>query len=72
MKIERAVKIVEKLVSNGIDARLYKGYSGRCMFGAETDGVVVDSAYNMSEAKRVARGLATARTDSLGRGVIFY
>lgn len=42
MKLEHARAIEDAAGSIGLDVELYEGYSGRCMYGEETTGVVGD------------------------------
>jgi len=64
----QATKMVKRInASAGEDvARVYEGYSGRCMYGDTTTGVVApDWALPKGASKRW-------RQDSMGLGTIIY
>lgn len=65
-----ALQLMEEIATE-VDGKVYRGYSGRGMFGAQCYGVACDDAINAVEAAR-RRGLGGARVDQLGRGYIAY
>jgi len=68
MKLEKAIDLVDQLNDEGFDAELYKGYSGRGMFGRETVGVSTD-AHPQDAAKITGEDF---RSDNLGLNYILY
>lgn len=73
MTPQKAKKLITLLEENGFDAKLYEGYSGRCMFGATTTGVTTDcSPFTFKESFRRYRSYSDLRFDNMGRGFIYY
>jgi len=72
MELKTAERIVRKLNTINISAQVFPEYSGRCMYGRTTVGVVIDKAYLANDAELCCPILKTSRTDSLGLGMIFY
>ena len=88
MKKEVAEYIVECCQEEGIEAVIYEGYSGRGMYGKQTEGVQVDGSIvdvltavlkwlpDTGEAERISSLMVidgeNLRQDSLGKGIIIY
>lgn len=72
MKLEHAEVILDFLQSQGTEASVYEGYSGRGMFRAETAGVVTRSATDVEDAMDVLGINDSQRHDSLGLSVVVY
>ena len=72
MKLEHAQQIVEYLEDEGTEARLYKGYSGRAMYGRETSGVVSASVGDITYAMGALGIKERIQTDSMGLDIIAY
>jgi hypothetical protein len=72
MKIEHAKQIVEFLESEGTEASLYEGYSGRFMYGKETAGVVTKSLGDVAYALGALGIRVKPKTDSMGLDIIAY
>ena len=87
MKLEEAQFIVDACEENGLDASLREAYSGRCMYGSTTAGVVVQGGVAsiipclMQQARELAATDSAdeipdfydeIRTDSMGLGTIIY
>jgi hypothetical protein len=72
MKIENARKIVNYLNLMEFEARLNESYSGRCMYGAFTAGVTVQSVGHVEMAMQALNIDDYQRTDSMGRDTIVY
>ena len=58
----QAKRVIKRLENKGGEARIYEGYSGRCMYGRQTFGVVTD---------HIPRPCKW-RTDNLGLDYILY
>lgn len=43
MKLRHAERIIEWCEDNDLEARIYEGYSGKFMYGAETTAIIVKS-----------------------------
>lgn len=84
MELELAKKLVELLEDSGEEASLYEEYSGRCMYGRTTAGVV---CHGMGDILKVVienadqfveddypmhDTVGTFRTDSMGMSTIVY
>lgn len=72
MTKSKAENAVKKLQAAGIDSRMYPGYSGRGMNGAETFGVVVRVDWTRALAEQTCPGLRKCHHDQLGKGIIYY
>lgn len=72
MQLENAKKIVAALEDIGTEARLYENYSGRCMYGKFTHGVVVGSVGSVETVMKLLDIEDSCRTDSMGRDIICY
>lgn len=60
-----------RMTADEIGGELYKGYSGRGMFGAECVGITCDDPQEAIE-EAASRGLRGADWDNLGRQYIVY
>jgi len=76
MELEQAESMVEFLQNEGYEAELYKGYSGRGMFGKTTTGVTTDARPATMEALEddmeeydIESGYAS---DNMGLDYIYY
>lgn len=88
MKTEHAKEIAEAATDIGLNVTHRDGYSGRGMYGEETDGVVgsigdiiqaiASAAYQYGQAKSESEGeeflvaMGNLKFDSMGRGQIVY
>ena len=75
MELYKAIELVDYLQLQGYDAELYKGYSGRGMYGKETTGVTTDAApYVMDELETDIEEILPEgyRTDNMGLDYIYY
>jgi hypothetical protein len=72
MKLEHAEAIVEFLQDQGEEASVYENYSGRCMFGASTAGVVGPSVPDIVHAMGALGIDDSRRSDSMGLDCIVY
>lgn len=73
MKLEHAKKIVEHIENEfGEEARLYEKYSGRCMFGKTTAGVVARSTEVIHRAMGELRIRCRTSQDNMGLSYIVY
>ena len=66
MQLEHARAIVKRLSDQGIPARVFPGYSGRGMYGAETAGVIAPRIQDISHAMEYLEIEDTCRSDSMG------
>ena len=72
MTEQEARDAVKKLIAADIESEVYENYSGRGMYGRETTGVVVRSAWKTSSAMETCSVLKEMARDGLGMGTIFY
>ena len=74
MKLEHAKKIVEHLQNEfgEDDARVYENYSGRCMFGRTTAGVVASSVGIIRQAMGELKLRFSVSQDNMGLDYIVY
>ena len=69
MTVDQARRIRRKLLSHGINSKLYEDYSGKGMFGDKTLGVVIDP---IDFPEEVCPSLKKFRADNLGMQTIYY
>lgn len=75
----------EELERDGTIKRVYKGYSGRGMYGRKCLGIVTDDEWGTAlevakwlfenyekDAEDILEELSDSRVDSLGRNIIIY
>lgn len=72
MDLEKARNAVDEMQSEGIDCELDEGYSGRGMYGKQTTGIVVNGDDFRAIQIMGNHGIRSARTDNMGKGVIYY
>lgn len=73
MTQKHAERIVAQLAKDGIEAQVYKRYSGRFMFGETTTGVVSHSVEDIKSAARQCRIASSKfRQDNMARDMIVY
>jgi len=75
MKLEKAVKIVESLNAEGIDASVRKDYSGRGMYGKTTAAVSTryqEDVFQAASDLGMRLGRRSLRIDSMGLGCVVY
>jgi hypothetical protein len=65
------LKILNEVIENTTDTRIYRKYSGRHMYGKNCLGISGPDEIEIIE-EAAERGLKGARVDQLGRGVIVY
>jgi len=68
MELQAANALIEQLEEAGYEARLYEGYSGRCMYGKTTYGVTTDCNPGSMEYHEIDY----PRMDSMGMDFIYY
>jgi len=74
MNIEDANKLIAFLKDNGYEAELREDYSGRNMFGENTNGVVTDASFVIMESFHYLSdiGIDNYREDNMGKSFIYY
>jgi hypothetical protein len=64
------IQQLEKL-ANDLGGRIYRGYSGRGMFGKSCVGIVCEDATECIESA-AGLGIRGAKTDNMGKRMIVY
>lgn len=74
MELETVRKIHEALKKEGISSTVAEEYSGRNMYGKTTTGIVIDHGEDEFRAIQIMGnfGVHNARSDNMGRGIIWY
>ena len=72
MKLEHAEKIADLLGQRGIPHEIYKGYSGRGMYGTTTTGIVTRDAGDVTWAMGRLGIVDDRRTDNMALDTIVY
>lgn len=72
MKLTHAQQIVAFLTESGEEATLYEDYSGRCMYGRKTTGIVTSSVGDVAHAMAQLGIDDSRRSDSMGLDYIVY
>ncbi len=68
VELEQANELITRLEDMGYEAELYEKYSGRCMYGDTTIGIVTDaSPFSLNLVK-----IKYPRWDSMGLNYIYY
>lgn len=74
MELETVREIHEALKRKGISSTVTEEYSGRGMYGKTTTGIVIEHGEDEFRAIQVMGefGVHEARTDNMGRSIIYY